>query len=213
MPKLNMFSEGAPRGAFRCQRVLPALAMVSGLLIALGCNRDEVSRSSVAKEGPAPAAAPAGGMAGAELPPPPRPTGAGAMKWTLPKGWTEGGAKPMRFATFLPPGGAGAELSVVVLPGAAGGELANVNRWRGQIGLPPLEEKALVAARKTVKAKAGPVSVYDFTSEGQMRSRMITGLLATPDGNTWFLKLTGEAGAVGKAQPDFTKFLESLHLD
>ena len=192
---------------------ISALTLATGLLLTLGCDRDQVSRSAVAKE--APGAGPAMGSMppGAELPPPPRPTGAGAMKWTLPKGWTETQGSGMRFATLTPPGAGKVELSVVVLPGAAGGELANVNRWRGQIGLPPMDEKALNAAKQSVQAKAGVVSLYDFSSDGQNRSRMITGLLATPDGNTWFLKLLGDAAPVGQAKPEFLRFLESLHLD
>ena len=102
---------------------------------------------------------------------------------------------------------------MVVLPGAAGGELANVNRWRGQIGLGPIDEAALAAARVVVKTKAGALNVYDFTSDGQTKSRMVAGLISTPDGNTWFLKLTGDADPVAKAKPDFMRILGSLSLD
>jgi hypothetical protein len=119
----------------------------------------------------------------------------------------------MRFATLNPPGPGKIELSVVCLPGMAGGEQANVNRWRGQIGLEPLDEAALAAARKTVKSKAGPVAVFDFTSQGQVQSRMLAGTLTTKDGNTWFLKLVGDAAPVGKARADYLRFLETLHLD
>jgi hypothetical protein len=42
---------------------------------------------------------------------------------------------------------------------------------------------------------------------------MVAGLISTPDGNTWFLKLTGDAGPVAKAKPDFMRILESLRLD
>jgi len=147
------------------------------------------------------------------LPPPPRPTGKGALKWSLPKGWTEAPGSGMRYATLTPPGGGKAEMSVVVLPGPAGGEAANVNRWRGQIGLPPLEEDALAALRRKVPSRAGQVAVYDFTSLGETRTRMVAGLLATADGNTWFFKLMGDAEPVGKAKPSFIKYLETLHLD
>jgi hypothetical protein len=219
---------------------LSILAASAGLLLSLGCGRDQVSHASVAKEAPAPAPAmgsthggapmamppgampqgamppgtmPPGSMPGAQLPPPPRPTGQGALKWTLPKGWTETQGSGMRYATLTPPGQGKVEMSVVVLPGAAGGELNNVNRWRGQIGLPPLDEAALGQARKAVKSKVGPVSVYDFTGAGEIKSRMVTGLLATPDGSTWFFKLMGDADPVGKAKPAFMKYLETLHLD
>jgi hypothetical protein len=119
----------------------------------------------------------------------------------------------MRFATFKAPYAGKLEATVVVLPGPAGGELANVNRWRGQIGLAALDEAGLAKARTVTKAKAGAVNVYDFTSDGQAKSRMVAGYIATPDGNTWFLKLTGDADPVAKARPDFMTILGSLHLD
>jgi hypothetical protein len=119
----------------------------------------------------------------------------------------------MRFATFKTPIAGKLEATVVVLPGPAGGELANVNRWRGQIALPPLDEAGLAKARTMLKTKAGAVNVYDFTSDGQTKSRMVAGYISTPDGNTWFLKLTGDAALVAKAKADFTTILGSLHLD
>lgn len=160
-----------------------------------------------------PGAMPPGAMPGGQLPPPPRPTGKGAMKWVVPKGWTEAPGSGMRYATLTPPGAGKVELSVVVLPGPAGGEPANVNRWRGQIGLPPLPDQELAATRKAVKTRAGSVAVYDFTSPGDSKTRMIAGLLATADGNTWFFKLMGDAEPVAKAKPGFMKYLETLHLD
>ncbi|HEY3400005.1 MAG TPA: hypothetical protein VGK03_05180 [Geothrix sp.] len=201
------------------------LAAVAGLLaLAIGCNRDQVSHYRVPKvaaadhpdhPGHADHAAPSQGMppAGAEMAPPPGPAAQGGLKWSLPKGWSETPGEGMRYATFKAPVAGRVEATVVVLPGPAGGELANVNRWRGQIQLGPIDDKALAAARAVVKSKAGSLNVYDFTSDGQAKSRMVVGLVATPDGNTWFLKLTGDAGPVAKAKPDFMRILESLHLD
>jgi hypothetical protein len=153
------------------------------------------------------------GAPGDDMPAPPKPTGQGALKWTLPKGWTEGEAGGMRFATLKAPFPGKIDASVVVLPGTAGGELSNVNRWRGQIGLGPMDEKALAAARKPVNSKAGTVSVFDFTSEGQTKTRMVAGLISTSDGNTWFLKLVGDTEPVRKAEPDFMRLIGSIHLD
>lgn len=202
----------------RCLLVIPVLAFLAS---ASGCQREEVSHYTVPKEAAAPAStlppsgepSGMGDMAGGEMPAPPKPAGGGALKWTLPKGWTEGEAGGMRFATLKPPIAGKVEVSVVMLAGAGGGELSNVNRWRGQIGLSPIDEKALASARKPVQSKAGTVAVFDFTSEGQAKSRMVAGLISTPDGNTWFLKLSGDAEPVGKAQPDFMRFIGSLHLD
>jgi len=117
----------------------------------------------------------------------------------------------MRYATLKPAVAGKVDVSVVVLPGPAGGELANVNRWRGQIGLPPLDEGALGKARQTVRSKAGEVSLYDFTSEGQAKSRLVAGLISA-GGNTWFIKMVGDAGPVGSTRLDFIHLLESLSL-
>ena len=198
------------------------LAGAGFLALAVGCNRDQVSHFRVPKEavadhpdhpGHAEEGMPQGMPQGSNLPEPPRPAGQGSLKWSLPKGWSEASGEGMRYATFKSPVAGRHEATVVVLPGPAGGELANVNRWRGQIGLGPIDEAALASARVVVKTKAGALNVYDFTSEGQAKSRMVAGLISTPDGNTWFLKLTGDAGPVTKAKPDFMRILESLRLD
>lgn len=191
-------------------------ALLAPILLVVGCSRDEVQTYRVPKESASPAAPmgmpPAQGMnmGTGELPPPPA---GGGLKWTLPKGWTEEKGGGMRFATLKTPVNGKVDVSVVVLAGTAGGELANVNRWRGQIGLAPIDEKALGSARQAVKTKAGTVAMFDFTSDGQVKTRMVVGQLSTPDGSTWFLKMVGDAAPVAQAKSDFQKLMESLRLD
>jgi hypothetical protein len=67
----------------------------------------------------------------------------GEVRWTTPAGWTEEkGGRADRVATLR---AGDLEMSVTRLGGSAGGTLANVNRWRGQIGLPALAESELAA--------------------------------------------------------------------
>jgi len=185
--------------------------------VASGC-RDEIAHYRVPKGSEASGAglampASMGGKPASDVPAPPQPPAGSALRWTLPARWTESrGGSAMRYATLKAPVDGRLDVSVTVLPGEAGGELANVNRWRGQIGLPNLDEGALAAARRPVETKAGVVSLYDFTSEGTQRSRVVAGL-ALVEGNTWFIKMTGEAPAVEKAHADFLRIVESLHLD
>jgi hypothetical protein len=190
-----------------------------------GCHRDEVAHFRVPKTTPPPALTspasmdgrpampgPGAGTAasGGEVPPPPTP--GKSLRWMLPKGWTENLSGGMRYATLKPSTAGRIEVTVVVLPGPAGGELANVNRWRNQIGLPPLDEMQLDSARKRIATKAGPVAVFDFESEGQAKSRLIAALTAS-EGNTWFVKMVGDTAPVGAARPDFIRLLESLRFD
>lgn len=134
------------------------------------------------------------------------------LRWTLPSGWKEVPGTGMRLATLVPPGGLKTEATVVSLPGDSGGELANANRWRGQIGLGPTDEAGLKSSRATVATKAGPVSVYDFTSEGESKTRLIAAVVKTGD-TTWFFKLMGEAGATESARPGFLTIIKGLQPD
>ncbi len=201
---------------------LRALAAVCVLAGVAACDREPVAHYRVAKEQPPPSATMPAGMGsgmpggmGGGMPdgvaPAARPAG-GALAWTLPTGWVQEQGGALRYASFKVPVKGTVDASVVVLPGPAGGELANVNRWRGQIGLAPLDDGALAAARKTVTTKAGPLRVYDFAAGGASGKRLIAGLTEI-EGNTWFVKLTGEAGAVGAARDDFMKLLGSLRFD
>ena len=192
------------------------LFAVLALSMMMAC-RDEVRHARVKKEAPSQAVgAPAMGSIPAtvqgDVAPPASPSGSDALKWQLPKGWQESKAGGMRYATLKPPVPGKVDVSIVVLPGSAGGELANVNRWRGQIGLAPIDDAALASARRPVRSPAGTVSVYDFTSDGQVKTRMIAGLLVTA-GNSWFVKMVGDADAVGAARSGFMHVLETLRFD
>jgi hypothetical protein len=144
-----------------------------------------------------------------DVPVPPKPTGAEGLTWTLPEGWTQSMTGGVRYATLTPPGGSKVEASVVVLPGPAGGELANVNRWRGTLGLAPLDPTTLPSHRKSVDTTVGSVSLYDFASEGTVKTRLVAAL-AVENGRSWFFKMTGDADAVGSALPAFTSLIGSL---
>jgi hypothetical protein len=222
--RINSPHRGASRSRARSPRSGSAAlyACAATLLVLASCRREEVTHARV-KRSPATADAPAGmGGMGAmppgtqtasAVPAPPAPAEGEGLRWKLPKGWTQDAKSGgMRYATLKAATPGKIDVSVVVLPGPAGGELANVNRWRGQIGLAPMDEGALASARKAVKAPAGAISVYDFTSEGQAKTRMVAGLL-TASGNSWFVKMVGDAEAVSAARGDFLHLLESLRFD
>lgn len=184
------------------------LLPLSGLILLTACQKDQIEVRHVPKEESA-------GMSGMAMGP---ETGMGApaaagVHWKAPRGWKELAGSGMRVATLQPPPGAGkAEVTVIALPGDVGGELANVNRWRGQIALPAIAEGDLPGARKSLRAKLGAVSLYDFTSEGGKKTRLVAGMIQNR-GTTWFFKLMGDEKAVAAARPDFVKLLEGLTAD
>ena len=65
--------------------------------------------------------------------------------WTLPAGWKEEKGTGFRVATLKPPESA-LEIAVTRFDGKAGSVLANVNRWREELGLEALRESELATA-------------------------------------------------------------------
>jgi hypothetical protein len=79
--------------------------------------------------------------------------------WTLPEGWKQQEGNELRFATIqMGSSDAPLELTVTKLPMRGGDEseylLANVNRWRGELGLEPLAS-AEELNKETTKIKDG----------------------------------------------------------
>ena len=182
---------------------MPAVKTVLPLFIAAlltACQKDPIEVRRAPKED-----APSVEMTASS-----RPKG---LAWTAPSGWKELAGNGMRVASFeLPKGPGKAEATVVALPGDVGGELANVNRWRGQLALPPIGEADLPAARTRVASRLGSVSLYDFTGAGEKKTRLVAGMIQVA-GTTWFFKLMGEEKAVEAARPAFLTFLKGLKKD
>jgi hypothetical protein len=91
------------------------------------------------------------------------------LVWTLPRGWTlEKGSRPNRYATILVGDKDALELTVIKLgqEGQAGNVLANVNRWRNQIALPPITESDLHDEVKELNVEVGTIKLVDLTGTG-----------------------------------------------
>lgn len=121
------------------------------------------------------------------------------VEWTAPEGWPSKPGDGMRRATYA----AGkAELTVVSLPGEAGGALANVNRWRGQLGLPPA--KAVGGGK--LDTPLGPATLVEFEHKGK---RTAAAFLMVGE-ESWFFKLTGPAPDVRKGKAGLLALMRSL---
>lgn len=91
-------------------------------------------------------------------------------EWQVPSGWQEQAGSGMRAATLVIPAGAQPlELSVTALPwqGAPGELLSNVNRWRGQMQMPPTDERGLAECTRELKAGDATMTVVDLSGRFQ----------------------------------------------
>lgn len=138
---------------------------------------------------------------------------AGQPTWAeLPAGWSVGPANAMRKGswTLTGPNGTKAEVAVTVFPGNVGGLTANVNRWRGQIGLPPASEADILAAAKPGKVGADEAQRFVMVSADGAKST--DAFLVPKNGSTWFCKLSGDTAAVQAQADAFTRFLAQSKL-
>jgi hypothetical protein len=200
-------------------RLLPVLML---LLLVAGCHRDEVKTYRVAKdqEQSPPQSAPA---MPTDSPNPTLPPGhpdissASArpqLTWQTPEGWTEVPPGEMRVASFKIQGhnGKQADVSVIPLPGLAGSDEANVNRWRGQVGLPPVSPDALKNSAENVEAGGQPAQLYDIAGQNPANGepQRILGVIQRRDDMAWFFKMTGDTDLAEQQKPAFVAFLKAV---
>ena len=169
--------------------------------------------------GPRPLAAnTGGGKTNAPTPPLIAAAQGTLLQYTLPPGWQEKPLSPMRLASFkaISPNGDEIDVSVVSLPGMAGGDLANVNRWRGQLKLTPIDEDALDKSAEHVKANGHDFLMVDLVSDtpidAQEGKQRILAAILNENERAWFIKMTGEDIAVDSQKSAFTDFLRSLKI-
>jgi hypothetical protein len=192
------------------------LALVIGLTT--GCQKEEITTYRIPKEQhpsaktaastpPATSPTPAGGdMANTAV-----ATASGApLAWTPPAAWTAKPAGAMRKGSYTVKGDEGeADFAITAFPGDVGGDLANLNRWRGQLSLPPLNQSDFAAATQHVDHNGLHMTVVDILGTGDKPQRIL-GAMIPHGGATWFFKLTGPAALVAREKPAFTAFLATI---
>ena len=229
-----------PRRSIRFS-VAPALCLGVCLLLT-ACEEEGIRSYETPKDAAAQQLQNRGPMA--EMPglgtsPPATPTaspdgrGASGVAWTLPEGWTESAeGRPMRLATFIaaaptPVGGTGEdpadsaadeplEVALSAFPDDVGGPLANLNRWRGQLGLDPVTQDQLGEHYQPLHGEdrdAGAVATIDgrapHSDLGETDVRMLVAMV--PDaGRTWFLKAVGLPQQVEAHRAAFLEFARTL---
>lgn len=135
---------------------------------------------------------------------------AGEVRYTVPESWVEQPPSGIRKANLTVTDENGrAELTVLTFPGDVGGRLANINRWRGQIGLDPATPEDLPAFTEsyTISQHRG---LY-VRLEGE--TDCILGALLPFHGYTWFFKLQGSKGTVLANEAAMKAFLDSVQLE
>jgi hypothetical protein len=132
----------------------------------------------------------------------------GTPQWTVPKNWTAGAASSMRVATYNVSGEGkqSAEIAISAFPGDVGGPLANINRWRGQLGLGPIKQEDVAGITSPIEAGDIKGTVVNLDAGAK---RMLVATLPHA-GNSWFFKMTGDAPVVEAQKEAFLGFVKSV---
>ena len=141
---------------------------------------------------------------------PPQATNAPQIKWKTPDGWTEVPPSSMRYASFSAPAedGSKIDISIVTFPGDGGSDADNINRWRGQMGLAPIDASAVTSQVAPLKTLNTTFSTTDIAGD---KTRTIAAWTRR-DGRVWFFKATGPNAAIEKEKPKFVRFIESVRF-
>ena len=130
----------------------------------------------------------------------------------IPKTWITSPANPMRKGSWsiTQADGSKAEIAVTVFPGDVGGDTANVNRWRGQIGLEKVSDEKIKSAQSSLTVGNLTGRAYHLLSADGKSS---TSAVILPKNNaTWFFKLTGDTVMVNAEKESFLKMVTQTQL-
>jgi hypothetical protein len=195
------------RRSVACRRLFLLCCLAGGAAL-VGCREGQVKVYRVPKEKEpvgVPALADAAEATPAQKPP---------MTWQLPVGWQEQAPGPMRAGLFTVAGtdNQTAQVSIVPLAGRGGGELENVNRWRGQVGLGRIGEAEMGKLAEPVEIAGRSGRMFDLSGvpPGQsQKTRILAAILFEAD-TAWFFKMTGPEGLVEQQKPGFVGFLKTV---
>jgi hypothetical protein len=207
----------------------PAWPGLACLVLALACSEHAsertISEKRVTSEAPRavvanatnemrfpgmPGGMPSGGMHAPEEP-------SGSVTYDVPTGWRERPSTQMRYADFQLGDDPRAECYLSILPGEAGGMAANVNRWRGQMGLAPITEREveLLPKRPILGRDATLVELVGefsgMSGDPQPDFALLGAIFSVPEG-TLFVKMTGPREVVARERGGFDAFCASLSV-
>jgi len=140
------------------------------------------------------------------------------LLWETPAGWARAERSQMRPVNLTFGPNKEGECYLSMLPGGAGGVLANVNRWRKQMGQPEIGEEELAKLpQKTLMGIQGVFVTVDgaYTNVGATEAKenhRMLGIVAALGDAGLFVKMVGPKELVEANTAAFDQFVSSLSL-
>ena len=134
-----------------------------------------------------------------------------AVTWQALPDWDQDAPSQFLTAAYKLPGGG--RVTVSKLGGDGGGLAANVNRWRGQVGMEPAPESDLGGLPEPVPGSDKQLLLYNLAPESLAADA--DGILAAVlplASETWYFKFTAPAGILREKGGTFMDFLRTIRI-
>jgi hypothetical protein len=132
-------------------------------------------------------------------------------RWLVPKGWIAvDHLQPLQVAAFVIPDASGdAHVTVLQMTNYPYGLQANVNRWRAQVGLTPIDADLLKGVSRPAKTASGALGTA-FRLVGKEKSILCAAF--TRGETTYFFKLMAPNALAERQRDAFEHFIHSFHF-
>jgi hypothetical protein len=146
-----------------------------------------------------------------ETPPAAPAQGSLPFSCMIPEGWQPALANSMQLAAYEVRDD---DRQVAISVSTAGGNLAgNINRWREQVQLAPLDAATLEKELRQIKVDGNDgFSVALVGPEEARRRESILGVVVKAQGRQWFIKLKGDADLAAREMQHFEEFVQSIRF-
>jgi hypothetical protein len=131
--------------------------------------------------------------------------------WSLPQEWQPvAGSRPMRHSTFFVEiAETPVEIAIAHFPGEVGGVVANLNRWRSQIGLGPIAAADVEALIEHFATSPG-FSGYTAHLQGDTMHMLVGSIHEEAADRTWFVRATLPPELAPQLRPALFAFARSF---
>lgn len=135
------------------------------------------------------------------------------LKFQAPAEWQSGPATQFSVASFI--ASYQGKEAKITLSNASGDLLSNVNRWRQQIQLPPIDQTALEGAATKLKIDGRDATYIEIIGQAAPEGQQaIYGVVVVQSpGQTWFVKMMGDAAVAFRERERFLGFVSSFRFE
>lgn len=136
------------------------------------------------------------------------------LTYDVPEGWKPGRVGGLRKAAFeIAKDSRAVEVTIIDLPAEVGQRPPNINRWRGQVGLPELDDAALQPTIQSLPIGDLTGDYVELVGDADAaKPQTILGVIVDFGEKAWFIKLQGDTELALQEKSRFESFAKSVRF-